>query len=156
MPWRRLGRLLSIASAATLVVLIGTTGSNPFPDTTTTSVRSGSAHWEPYSGERLESLRAEGRPVFVNFTAAWCITCLVNEKVVLGTDAIQAELRDKAIVYMKGDWTNRDPEITRVLELYGRSGVPLYLLFPSDPQRDVSVLPNILTKGIVLDALAQI
>ena len=89
-------------------------------------------------------------------TAAWCITCLVNEKVVLGTDAIQAELRDKAIVYMKGDWTNRDPEITRVLEQYGRSGVPLYLLFPSDPQRDVSVLPNILTKGIVLDALAQI
>ncbi len=112
--------------------------------------------WEYYDAGALARYRAEGKPVLVNFTAAWCITCLVNEKVVLSSDEIQAELRDNAIVYMKGDWTNRDPAITQVLEQYGRSGVPLYLLFSSDPQREVIVLPNILTMGIVLDALAQI
>ena len=112
--------------------------------------------WEDYDAGVLAGYRAEGTPVLVNFTAAWCITCLVNEKVVLGTDDIQAALRKQAVVYMKGDWTNRDPAITRVLEQYGRSGVPLYLLFPSDPDGDVTVLPNILTRGIVLDALHQI
>ena len=112
--------------------------------------------WEHYDAGALAGYRAEGTPVLVNFTAAWCITCLVNEKVVLGTEDIQAALRKQAVVYMKGDWTNRDPAITRVLEQYGRSGVPLYLLFPSDPDGDVTVLPNILTRGIVLDALGQI
>jgi len=94
--------------------------------------------------------------VLVNFTAAWCISCLVNEKVVLSSDEIKTELRDKSIVYMKGDWTSRDPAITRVLEQYGRSGVPLYLYFPSDPQREAAVLPNILTRGIVLQALKEL
>ena len=105
--------------------------------------------WEHYNPDSLSRYRAEGKSVLLNFTAAWCITCLVNEKMVLGTPEIQMELRDKGVVYMKGDWTNRDPAITRVLEQYGRSGVPLYLLFPSDRQRQAIVLPNILTKGIV-------
>jgi thiol:disulfide interchange protein DsbD len=110
-------------------------------------------NWRPYDANTLARLRADHKAVLVNFTAAWCITCLVNEKVVLSSDEIKTELRDKTIVYMKGDWTNRDPAITRVLEQYGRSGVPLYLYYPADPQREVAVLPNILTKGIVLQAL---
>ena len=93
---------------------------------------------------------------FASFLAGfWCITCLVNEKLVLASDEIRTELQDRSIVYMKGDWTNRDPAITRVLEQYGRSGVPLYLYFPGDPERAVTVLPNILTRGIVLQALDQ-
>jgi thiol:disulfide interchange protein DsbD len=75
---------------------------------------------------------------------------------VLGSTDIQAELRDRSVVYMKADWTNRSATITRVLEQYGRSGVPLYLMFPSDPELDVIVLPNILTKGVVLQALDQL
>jgi thiol:disulfide interchange protein DsbD len=109
--------------------------------------------WEHYNPDLLSRYRTEGKPVLVNFTAAWCITCLVNEKMVLGTPEIQMELRDKGVVYIKGDWTNRNPDITRVLEQYGRSGVPLYLLFPPDPQSQAIVLPNILTKGIVQENL---
>jgi thiol:disulfide interchange protein DsbD len=113
------------------------------------------AHWEPYDAAALSRYREAGLPVLVNFTAAWCITCLVNEKVVLSSDAVQAELRARSIVYMKGDWTNRDPVITRVLEQHGRSGVPLYLFYPAGGQPDVIVLPNILTQGILLQTLNQ-
>lgn len=109
-------------------------------------------NWEPYNTENLERYRDQGKAVLVNFTAAWCITCLVNEKVVLASDEIRTELRERSIVYLKGDWTNRDPNITRVLEQYGRSGVPLYLYFPRDPERNIAVLPNILTRDVVLQA----
>jgi thiol:disulfide interchange protein DsbD len=118
-----------------------------------TAIGGAQNNWVPYSAGSLNRYRDEGKAVLVNFTAAWCITCLVNEKVVLASDEIVTELRQRSIVYMKGDWTNREPSITRVLEQYGRSGVPLYLYFPRDPKRDVTVLPNILTRGIVLQVL---
>ena len=120
------------------------------------AVTTSSPTWQVYDETRLAQLRAQGKPVLINFTAAWCITCLVNEKVALGTNEVQAQLKQKAVVYMKGDWTNKDPAITRKLQQYGRSGVPLYLLYPNDPQRDAIVLPNILTPGIVIDALQQL
>jgi thiol:disulfide interchange protein len=85
---------------------------------------------EPYSAARLVELRAGGKPVFINMTAAWCLTCLVNEKVALGRDDVKQHLREKGIAYLIGDWTNRDPEITRLLQQFDRNGVPLYLYFP--------------------------
>ncbi len=107
---------------------------------------------EAFSEERLAALRAEGRIVFVNLTAAWCITCLVNEEMALSSDAIAAHFRNRNIAYLKGDWTNRDPVITRVLARHGRAGVPLYLVYrPGEQEPDV--LPQILTESIVLDAL---
>ncbi|MHB1218482.1 MAG: protein-disulfide reductase DsbD family protein [Alphaproteobacteria bacterium] len=109
---------------------------------------------EPWSAARLEVLRAEGRPVLVNFTAAWCITCLVNEKAALGTAAVQNALRSKNIAYLKGDWTRQDPAITAALAAFGRSGVPLYVLYP--PGGAPIVLPQILTEGGVLDELNRI
>ena len=78
-----------------------------------------------------------------------------NEKVAISRPAGQTQLRQKGVVYMKGDWTNKDPRITHMLNQYGRSGVPLYLLFPGNGQ-DAVVLPNILTEGILTDALQQI
>jgi thiol:disulfide interchange protein DsbD len=145
------------SAVAPLVLVLGMMGVLLWKlEPSTPAVSTADQAWENYDAGALASYRAEGTPVLINFTAAWCITCLVNEKVVLGTDDIQAALRKQAVVYMKGDWTNRDPAITRVLEQYGRSGVPLYLLFPSNPDGDVTVLPNILTRGIVLDALEQI
>ncbi|MDP4024248.1 protein-disulfide reductase DsbD family protein [Methylobacterium sp. NEAU 140] len=107
---------------------------------------------EPYTQARLDALVAEGRPVFVNLTAAWCITCAVNETTSLSTKAVRNAMRARGVTYLKGDWTNADPEITRLLERYGRSGVPLYLLYAgggAPPQ----VLPQILTEGTVLAAL---
>ncbi|KAB2913710.1 MAG: thiol:disulfide interchange protein [Hyphomicrobiaceae bacterium] len=109
---------------------------------------------EVFSQRRLDELRAANRPVFVNLTAAWCITCLVNERAVLATGAVKAAFAGKNIAYLKGDWTNRNPEITRVLERHGRSGVPLYLLYAGTGEP--VVLPQILTSAIVLDEIARV
>lgn len=104
-----------------------------------------------YSDAKLASLRAGG-PVFVNLTAAWCITCKVNEAVALNLDAVRLAFEAKGVQYLKGDWTNQDAEISRLLEAYGRSGVPLYLLY-AGPTGEAQVLPQILTQGIVIDAI---
>ncbi|MGE0094159.1 MAG: protein-disulfide reductase DsbD family protein [Alphaproteobacteria bacterium] len=109
---------------------------------------------EPWSTARLDALRAEGRPVLVNFTAAWCITCLVNEKAALSTDAVQGALKSKSVAYLKGDWTRQDPAITAALASFGRSGVPLYVLYP--PGGEPIVLPQILTASGVLAELNRI
>ena len=111
-----------------------------------------SRHWEPFSTARLNALRSEGKPVFVNFTAAWCISCLVNERVALNQSEVKLALQSKSITYLKGDWTNRDAEITRFLAEFGRSGVPLYLYYPPGSWSKPAILPQILTAQIVTQA----
>ncbi|HEX3808157.1 MAG TPA: protein-disulfide reductase DsbD domain-containing protein [Rhizomicrobium sp.] len=106
---------------------------------------------EPYSAARLQSLRAANRPVFVDATAAWCITCLVNEKVAFSNQAVRDGFAQKHIAYLVADWTNRNPEITALLAAHGRSGVPLYLYYA--PGADAQVLPQVLTEGSVLAAI---
>src|SRR5690606_14999915 len=86
---------------------------------------------EPYSAERLAALRADGKPVFVNMTAAWCITCLVNERTTLSTNAVQQAMKHHDVVYMKGDWTNRDPAITAFLQSFQHDGLPFYAFYPA-------------------------
>lgn len=108
---------------------------------------------EPYTAARLVELRAGGKPVFINMTASWCLTCLVNEKVALGRDSVRQLLHEKGITYLKGDWTNRDPEITRFLQQFDRNGVPLYLYFPPGRGSEIVVLPQVLTESVVLEAL---
>ncbi len=108
---------------------------------------------EPYSRERLAALRSEGRPVFVNFTAAWCITCLVNEEIAFNDEEVAAAFLAGDVAYLKGDWTNRDPLITEALAEHGRSGVPLYLLYP-DNGGPPEILPQILTVAGLLQSLA--
>ena len=104
----------------------------------------------------LDEIQAEGRPVFVNMTAAWCITCLANEQTTLSTERVEQALRDNDITYMKGDWTNEDPEITAILEHFNRPSVPLYVLYPGDSSKEPIILPQILTPGMVADAFASI
>ncbi|RZL01366.1 MAG: thiol:disulfide interchange protein [Rubrivivax sp.] len=113
----------------------------------------GKAAWEPYSAGRLSDLRAKGQPVFVNLTAAWCITCLVNERVALSRPSVADAFKASGITYLKGDWTNQDPEISRVLSEFGRSGVPFYLLYPEGLHSKPVVLPQILTPEVVLAAV---
>jgi thiol:disulfide interchange protein DsbD len=108
---------------------------------------------EPYTDARFEALRAEGKPVLINMTASWCLTCLVNEKMALHRDSVRQRLHEKNIAYLVGDWTNRDPEITRFLQQFGRSGVPLYVYYPADNSSKAVVLPQVLTENILLDAL---
>jgi len=105
----------------------------------------------PFSPDRLAALRAEGKPVFLNVTAAWCITCKVNERVAFRQDFREALARD-GVTFMTADWTRRDPAITSYLERYGRAGVPLYLVFPRG-DGEARVLPQILTETMLVDAL---
>ena len=113
-------------------------------------------NYEVFSTQRLNDLQAAGRPVFVNMTAAWCITCLANEQTTLGTDRVKQVMLDNDITYMKGDWTNEDPEITAVLEHFNRPSVPLYVLYPGDSSKEPIILPQLLTPGIVSEAFSNL
>lgn len=109
--------------------------------------------WEPYTEQRLASLRKQNKPVFINLTADWCITCLVNERIAFSESFYQS-LADNNIVYLKGDWTNNDPKITQLLNQFNRSGVPLYLMYPNG-EGSPEILPQILTKTTLLDAIKR-
>lgn len=111
--------------------------------------------WEVYSPEKLAELRANNQAIFVNLTADWCITCKVNERLALNTEAVHKTASDLGIVLLKGDWTNADPVITRLLTQFNRTGVPLYLMYPADSQASAKVLPQVLTPGIVLDSMKE-
>jgi len=107
-----------------------------------------------YSPELLAELRDDNQPVFINLTADWCITCLVNERVALSSEKVIGLMGANGISYLKGDWTNSDPQITELLGRFNRSGVPLYLLYPRG-QGEAVILPQILTESMVIDALNQ-
>jgi thiol:disulfide interchange protein DsbD len=115
----------------------------------------GGLPYEPYSEERLAEARASGRPVFVNFTAAWCISCIVNERVTLRSADVVEAFAARNVLPLKGDWTNRDPVITRALRRFDRSGVPLYVLYPGAGADDPApkVLPAVLTPELLKKAV---
>jgi thiol:disulfide interchange protein DsbD len=108
---------------------------------------------DAYSPAKLASLRAEGRPVLVNYTAAWCVSCQVNDRVALSTRGVADALSAANGAYLKADWTKRDPDIAAELAHYGRAGVPLYLLYGAKGGEPV-ILPSILTEGMVVKAIA--
>jgi thiol:disulfide interchange protein len=110
--------------------------------------------WQPWSVTRLAEARASGQSVFVNMTAAWCITCLANERVALSSNDFIAKLGTDNVLYLKGDWTTQDSEISAYLAEFGRSGVPLYLVYPRNGGAP-EVLPQILTPGLVIAALSR-
>ncbi len=110
------------------------------------------AGMEPYSAERLEELRAEGRPVFIDATADWCLTCKVNERLALKNDSIEQLFKDKNVALLVADWTRRDAAITAFLASFGRNGVPLYVYYA--PQAEPVVLPQLLTPGAVRKAIS--
>jgi thiol:disulfide interchange protein DsbD len=108
--------------------------------------------WEPWSAERVAQLRAENRPVYVDFTARWCFTCQTNKKVVFGSPEVLRQFHAKGVATLRADWTNSDPVITAELARWGRSAVPFNLLYLPG-REEPEVLPELLTPGIVLDAL---
>ncbi len=110
--------------------------------------------WEPWSPARLEELRAQGRPVYVDFTARWCATCQVNKRAVFSSKDVLDELGRRDFALLKADWTNRDPAITAALERFGRAAVPFNLVYLPN-RSDPIILPEVLTPAIVLDAISQ-
>lgn len=111
------------------------------------------SQWEPFSPAQLEKYRAQGRPVFIDFTADWCLSCQVNERVILNRADVQQKLRDGGFVLVRADWTNADPAITQTLNSLGRSGVPTYAIYSGTAQDSPQVLPEVLTPGVVLNAI---
>ena len=113
--------------------------------------------WQPYDAARVAELNARGRPMLLNFTASWCLTCLVNERNAFADAAVQQIFRAKGVTLMKGDWTNRDPAITKALADFGRAGVPLYVVYNSKPGSTTPVvLPQLLTASIVQSVFANL
>jgi thiol:disulfide interchange protein DsbD len=111
--------------------------------------------WEPWSEEAVARYQAQDLPVFVDFTASWCLSCQVNERVALEQPEVRKAFLEHRVVLLKADWTRYDDSITQTLTTLGRSGVPTYALYvPGDTTP--RVLPEVLTPGIVTDALAQL
>jgi thiol:disulfide interchange protein DsbD len=146
-----------VATAAVAALAVGAVALGPLTGAVSPAPPAARADgWEAFSPARLAELQGGGRPVFVNVTAAWCLTCLVNERVALRSPAVTGALARKGVATLKADWTNRDPAITRLLGSFGRNGVPLYLLYPARAAGGPAVLPQILSESAVLDALDKL
>jgi len=109
--------------------------------------------WQPFTPQRLQSEIDQGRAVFVDFTAAWCLTCKFNEATVLESAAVRDAFQRHGVVKIKADWTNADPAITKILKQFGRPGVPMYVLYPGGKKAEPYLFPELLTQGMVLEKL---
>jgi thiol:disulfide interchange protein len=148
----RAPRPLQALALASLAVALALPLSFASPDASRSEAQAEtSALHQPWTRERFEALRVQGAPVLVNMTADWCITCLANERLALSSDEFAHALRSRGVTYLKGDWTRQDADITAYLESFGRSGVPLYVLYP--PQGEPVVLPQLLTPATVRAAI---
>jgi thiol:disulfide interchange protein DsbD len=108
--------------------------------------------WQPFSVSSLDAHLKEKKTVFIDFTAEWCLTCKVNEKTVISSKDVVERMKKDNIVTIRADWTNRNPDITRLLQKFGRSGVPLYVVFPAGRPNEPIVLPEVVTPGLILEA----
>jgi thiol:disulfide interchange protein/DsbC/DsbD-like thiol-disulfide interchange protein len=146
----------ALAIGAVVVALAAgaaaTSGETPLP---AGGGEAAAVEWEPWSAAAVQEHRNAGRPVFVDFTAAWCISCQVNERVALETPSVRRAFAERDVALLKADWTRRDPAITGALASFGRSGVPLYVYYPADPAAQPVVLPALLTPTIVLATLEK-
>ena len=143
---------LAAAAGAIGLTAVGLNASVTSAAAASGAVAKGETPTEPFSPERLAELRGQGKPIFVNFTAAWCITCQVNERVAMSGAKVAEAFSRNGAVYLKADWTRRDAVIAKTLAEHGRAGVPLYLVYGAGG-RDPVVLPQLLTEDVVVDAI---
>ncbi len=147
--------VVSVLIAVVLPVRFADSASAATRASTQSASESGD-EWLPYSAAKVAELTAAGKPLLVNFTASWCLTCLVNERNAFSDSAVQDIFRNKKVILMKGDWTNRDPTITHALSQFNRAGVPLYVVYNGKQgSSEPVVLPQILTAGVVRDAFVD-
>jgi thiol:disulfide interchange protein DsbD len=151
--WRQWGFGVSVLSVIGAFALLPLTGADRPSRAAGTQEQAGLG-WEPFSTGKIDELQAQGRPVFVDFTADWCITCKLNEKVALADRAVVEAFANNDVAALRADWTRQDPGITRILEANGRAGVPLYLFYtkpgPEGGRRRPIILPQILTAETIL------
>ena len=149
-PTRRIAQVIALVAIAGGLFFSLTSIKAKGPETAGVH-RQGSIEWLTYTPELVEGLKAEGRTVFLDFTAAWCLSCQVNEKVAFSSEEVQNEFARRGIATVRADWTTHDETITKALATFGRNSVPLYVLYA--PGKDPVLLPEIITPGIVLEAL---
>ena len=154
--WRLVKTTLSLAALVGSFAMLWLPGMSATSTQKAVHVPARDNFWEPYSELRLAELRAQNRPVFLNITADWCISCIANERVALSMTSVRDAFREKNIAPLKGDWTNNHPRITGVLESFNRNGVPLYILYPPGKDADPIILPQWLTPFNVLSAFEAI
>jgi thiol:disulfide interchange protein/DsbC/DsbD-like thiol-disulfide interchange protein len=155
----RRGLASSLAAVVLVVALaLGLTGvgATAAPIRSYQSNQDGSISWQPYSRDKVDELRNEGKPVFIDFTAAWCLSCQVNERVAFSSDEVKKKFRELGVQALKADWTARDESITRALAEFGRNSVPLYVMYTPDISAEPIILPEIITPNIILEALTKI
>jgi thiol:disulfide interchange protein DsbD len=111
--------------------------------------------WQPWSADAVSRYQSQGRPVFVDFTAAWCLSCQVNERVALNRPEVQQAFQSANVALLRADWTRHDEAITQALAALGRSGVPAYALY-APGETSPRLLPEVLTPGVVREALAKL
>lgn len=149
----------AVASSVSLALLLLTIAGGGFviasQPVTTPTASATPAGWEPWSAARVAAARDSGHAVFVDFTAAWCLSCQVNERVALHTNTVERAFADRKVVLLRADWTSRNAEITAVLASFGRSGVPLYVMYPSRATEPAELLPTVLTPGVVVSAVER-
>jgi thiol:disulfide interchange protein DsbD len=109
--------------------------------------------WQPFTDSTMRAARRSGAPVMLDVTADWCLTCKVNERVAFGSERVRAALDSGKVQLVRADWTSRSAEITRLINGFGRSGVPVVVLFPPGERSEAVMLPTLLTPGIVVRAL---
>jgi thiol:disulfide interchange protein len=144
--------VLVLALAVALpVIAVRQSGAQPV-----LAASSSRTQWEPFTPELVAKYRSEGRPVFVDFTASWCLSCQVNERVVLNRDDVQKRLKTSGVALLRADWTRHDETIAQTLTSLGRDGVPTYALYPADPQAPPVLLPEVLTTDAVFHALDEV
>ncbi|MBC8044689.1 MAG: thioredoxin family protein [Rhizobacter sp.] len=122
---------------------------------TASAIEEGGIPWKPFTLASLEQDVADGKTVFIDFTADWCFTCKVTEKTVLETQTVRNKIKELGIVAVRADWTNRNDEITALLKKFGRSGVPLYVVFPAGKPTEPIILPEVITTGLLIDAFQK-
>jgi thiol:disulfide interchange protein DsbD len=146
-------RWTRVVAASAVVAAMAAAGSLARVDAPATASHAG---WERYSTARLGELLAARRPVFVDFTAAWCVTCQVNERLVLALPRVRDRMRALGVVAVRADWTTPDPDVTRALQQFGRDGVPLYVLYSGREDEPPRILPQLLTPDIVITELDEL
>lgn len=156
--WQRLGTIgaLVVVGFALTLAQIPNNTTNTTNTVASNPSQNSLINWQPYTLVRLTELRQAKKPVFVNFSAAWCVSCLVNEQVALNQPDTIAAFKSKGVTLLKADWTNRNPEITKALESFGRSGVPLYVLYSATNSDKPIILPQSLSVSEVVNTLQRI
>lgn len=161
--WGRWNHKSAFQAASRLVVLLTLGGafyfgwlSSQFRATRAVAESTYPITWVDYSEAKMKELRQSGKSIFVDFTAAWCVSCQVNEKLVFGSVEVRRKFHELGVIAVKADWTNENEEIAEALKRFRRSGIPFYLLYGADGKSEPQILPEVLTPAIMLAALSNL